>query len=525
MAHQPVPVVNTSVVTPPPLFNGQPKQFPVWLEHFSAYVHLTKVTEDTDKRAVLVCSLSPVVQQTLIALIAPKTIRESRYEELLARLEKHYKVTPIMLAEYFKYFTSSQPSGMTYSEYAIHLRTLAADCAWPIDLDRALAVQFVMGIQDDKLRQQMLQRDHASLDNALTQAKQFESILRESSRGGSRPTTSSELSLVNQVRSRDKGDSHQSDRCDGSDQCDRCGGSDHKGNECKHRNTVCNACSKTGHLARVCKSRPDTSQSRSKGKQHHSQKREQMNNSNRIHHVTFDLDVIHMRPNCGALGDSRYYEVALQINGRSACLKFDSGAAVTMINKTLWHELGRPRLKESTVVCRSFTGQQIPVMGQVAANVIYNGKSARLKMLVSSQGVNLLGRSWIRALQITDLNALHTPESTPINALRVATDQIPAPPPPLAGNRAFVVKSATTDTPKRMSPRAQPQGAHPSPPLEVDSTTPCKSTTPTPDRRKNRHALSHKRSTGRRRSHSVDPLALRRPARVHRPPSRFRLLE
>jgi hypothetical protein len=152
-----------------------------------------------------------------------------------------------------------------------------------------------------------------------------------------------------------------------------------------------------------------------------------------------------MQPNCGALGDTQCYEVSLQINGRPARLKFDSGVAVTLINETLWRELGRPRLEESTVVCRSFTSQQISIKGQSTVNVVYNGKSSRLPMLITRQGDNVLGRPWIRALQITDLNALHIAESTPINVLRVATDQSPDSPPPLAGRRALVVQPTTTD--------------------------------------------------------------------------------
>uniref|UniRef100_A0A914UVB7 Uncharacterized protein n=1 Tax=Plectus sambesii TaxID=2011161 RepID=A0A914UVB7_9BILA len=58
MADKPVPVISTNLMTPPPTFSGEPKYFPVWQEHFKAFLHLSKVTEDEDKRAMLVCSLS-----------------------------------------------------------------------------------------------------------------------------------------------------------------------------------------------------------------------------------------------------------------------------------------------------------------------------------------------------------------------------------------------------------------------------------------------------------------------------------
>uniref|UniRef100_A0A914VEE4 Peptidase A2 domain-containing protein n=1 Tax=Plectus sambesii TaxID=2011161 RepID=A0A914VEE4_9BILA len=379
MADKPVPVISTNLMTPPPVFNGEPKHFPVWQEHFKAFLHLSKVNEDEDKRAMLVCSLSTVVQQTLLALIAPNAIKDLKYDDLLAKLEVHYKVTPIMLAEYYRFFTASRPSGMTYSEYAIHLRSLAAECAWPIKLDRALAVGFVMGIEDNVLRQQLLQRDHASLDNALAQAKQFESIVRESTRGGSRPTNSAELVLVNQ----------------------------------------------TGHLARVCRSKPNASQNESHGGEDCSQKKRR-EESNKVNQMFFDIDSISVASDRDSSRDSQSYEVALQVNGRPARLQFDTGAAVTLINEALWRDLGRPGLEESAVVCRSVTGQQIPVMGQAVVDVIYNGQSAHLKMLVTSQSDNVMGRSWIRALQITDLNALHSSESSPVNVCHILASQRPA---------------------------------------------------------------------------------------------------
>uniref|UniRef100_A0A914X065 RNA-directed DNA polymerase n=1 Tax=Plectus sambesii TaxID=2011161 RepID=A0A914X065_9BILA len=418
MADKPVPVISTNLMTPPPVFNGEPKHFTIWQEHFKAFLHLSKVTEEEDKRAMLVCSLSMVMQQTLLALIAPYTIKDLKYDDLLAKLEGHFKLTPIMLAEYYKFFTALRPSGMTYSEYAIHLCSLAADCAWPIELDRALAVGITMGIKDDKLRQQLLLRDHASLNNALAQAKQFESIMREWMRGSSHPMNSSELSLVNQVRGRGKRDL---------DECDWCGSTNHNKNECKFCNVICNACSKTGHIALMCRSKPSAPHNPPQGQQNNSQKRGKRNGYNsKMNQVTFDIDAIHVLSNRGTPSDSQHFEVALQVKGCPARLEFDMGAAITLINEALWRELDSPRLEVSAIICRSVTSQQIPLMGQATVNVIYNGKSARLKMLVTSKCDNVMGQPWTRALQISDLNALHSTESTPSNVLQLPSDGSPA---------------------------------------------------------------------------------------------------
>uniref|UniRef100_A0A914X0H5 Regulatory protein zeste n=1 Tax=Plectus sambesii TaxID=2011161 RepID=A0A914X0H5_9BILA len=385
----------------PPVFNGQPADYPLWKAHFSKVLHLGKYVSDFDKSAVLLCALDITVQRTVMALISPTTLEDATYKEMIDALDNHYKVTPIALAEYFKLFSARQSTGQSYPEYAVHIRSLASSCTWPILLNRALAIIFVMGIQDDRLRQQLLQKDHATLDVALEQAKQYASILKESSGSSHRPASSADLnSSVNQVRSKPK------DQSGGFGPCDRCTGTNHRSSDCRYQNTVCNACEKVGHLEKACRSKkPPTQQKRAA----HRKGKKKEERSSKVNQLVYQLDSIQLVSSNDAEIDNRIYEAELQINGRPARLEVDTGAALTIVSTRLWQEIGSPTLKKSVAVCRSLTGHEVKVRGQADVNVEYNGKVARLTMLVTDTNQNLMGRPWIRALAIHDISKLYNP--------------------------------------------------------------------------------------------------------------------
>uniref|UniRef100_A0A914X2X9 CCHC-type domain-containing protein n=1 Tax=Plectus sambesii TaxID=2011161 RepID=A0A914X2X9_9BILA len=244
------------VTASPPVFSGLPSDYAAWNAHFACVLRLSKLADDADKSAMLFCALAPTAQRTLMALISQKTVDDVKFEELCSALDRHYRVSPLPLAEYFKFFAARQDPDQLSADYVIQLRTLAASCSWPISLDRALAIVFVMGISSNKLRQQLLQKDYPSIDLALEQANQYDSILRETLRTSiSRPASSADLAAsVNQVRGRSKSPSAAPLPCD------RCARSDHSDDECRYRQAVCNSCSKVGHIARACRSKPRPSQ-------------------------------------------------------------------------------------------------------------------------------------------------------------------------------------------------------------------------------------------------------------------------
>uniref|UniRef100_A0A914UQR4 CCHC-type domain-containing protein n=1 Tax=Plectus sambesii TaxID=2011161 RepID=A0A914UQR4_9BILA len=235
------------IIVPTPTFDGSREEFEMWLIQFRCAMRLSRVADEKKKVAMLLCSLSLPVVGMLIARCSPKDITDCTYDELITLLEKDYKPAPLPLAEY-QLFNARQQAGVSPSDFAVQICTIAASCSWPIDRDRALAIAFTMGVRNDEIRAQLLESDHKTLNAALEQARQLESI-QECSRVGQRPKNSSESSSFNQVQ-------HQRPKQAGGPTCHRCGGSNHRGNSCRFKSEICQWCAKIGHIERVCKSRP-----------------------------------------------------------------------------------------------------------------------------------------------------------------------------------------------------------------------------------------------------------------------------
>uniref|UniRef100_A0A914VV89 Peptidase A2 domain-containing protein n=1 Tax=Plectus sambesii TaxID=2011161 RepID=A0A914VV89_9BILA len=128
---------------------------------------------------------------------------------------------------------------------------------------------------------------------------------------------------------------------------------------------------------------------------------------NRSNQVTFAMDTVRVSTldtsrdtSDVLLADPERMKVALSINGHPVQLEYDTGAAVTVVSKTTWARMGKPSLRRSLVRCHDFNGNDIMVKGQTFIQVRYNDQSIALPLLVAAKGDDVMGRPWIRALQL-----------------------------------------------------------------------------------------------------------------------------
>ena len=98
------------------------------------------------------------------------------------------------------------------------------------------------------------------------------------------------------------------------------------------------------------------------------------------------------------------YTVCLQVDGKTVQFQIDTGASVSLMSEHsfngTWGE-NKVRLTPSDTRLRTYTGQQIPVLGQAKVHVSHREKSAMLPIfVVGGKGPNLLGRNWIQGLDM-----------------------------------------------------------------------------------------------------------------------------
>lgn len=375
-----------------PKFEGKEEDYPVWLAQFSAALLLSKVETPEEKRALLLISLAPSVVRTLIAICNQRRIAcEVDFDELLLKLELHYRRKPIQLAEYQRLFGLRQQPGQSPSEFAAQIGQIAGHCNFPIDLARAEAIVFSMGYKDDRIRQQLIMKDHKTMETALEQARQLEAVLRESA-GDTRPTNSSELLKIQQFR---KAETTASP-------CYRCGRSNHKSDACRFKDESCRNCGKRGHIAAVCRS-TSKQQPLKPQTQQRLQSTTKKQQPNKNHKVSMDFVKIGKMSRWSARrqsADGTIYEAAIRVNGREMRLEFDTGAAATVFSEEDWIRMGKPPLSVTSLPLKDFSGNRLKLKGETIVEVEYKGKSAKLPLIVGQQKDSVIGRKWIRKLEM-----------------------------------------------------------------------------------------------------------------------------
>ena len=172
--------------------------------------------------------------------------------------------------------------------------------------------------------------------------------------------------------------------------CNRCGGR-HRG-VCRHINTVCHACGKKGHLARVCLTKKKAQRQRSppppntnsvSSDEPAREAEEGVYMMFPLRKETFDQStstIIHSRwrwtlaPHSLVISEATFREV--------------------------WGQ-NAPPLEPARIKLTTYTGEYIPIQGALDVEVEHNGVSERVQLIVTKgKGPSLLGRNWLERLRI-----------------------------------------------------------------------------------------------------------------------------
>lgn len=185
-------------------------------------------------------------------------------------MEKHLAPKNVLVVQH-QFLSKYQTDSQSIADYIAELRSELADCEFvsPCDCkvsiaDIFLRAQFIRGIKDNTVREQLLQSEKSSFNDIVTKA-----IALESSKIDSRvlaqklstlTSTNTSDSYINKVSSNSK-KSHQQSRgninykelgIDGL--CLRCGQNNHQVKNCQidKCELKCFECDIVGHVSRVC---------------------------------------------------------------------------------------------------------------------------------------------------------------------------------------------------------------------------------------------------------------------------------
>ena len=181
-------------------------------------------------------------------------------------------------------------------------------------------------------------------------------------------------------------------------ECYRCGGP-HLTNVCCHITSKCWACAKTGHIARVCRSKHaldkdttkfcDTRPGQPKSE-----------SSGGTHTVEEGISLV-----------SRSQPIILSVMvNRKLDMELDTGASVSVISEDTYNAVLRDTVSfvSTDVSLHSYLGEQLPLLGVINVQVVYNLQTSTLPLyIVKGCGSSLFGRDWLKHIQL-DWSSIHS---------------------------------------------------------------------------------------------------------------------
>ena len=207
--------------------------------------------------------------------------------------------------------------------------------------------------------------------------------------------------------------------------CYCCGGS-HYAKDCRFKDAKCNHCHKKGHIQRVCRSRSRQQQSRSpqpppansrrdvKRQTHKMEEEDEPSSRSSTNAAPVAPQAPPVEPlpvnyDLFAVGTDKKvdpYLMSVDIDGATLLMEIDTGSALTLISQatfsTLWNQENSPRLENTSIRLRTYSGEELEVVGRAVVTVRCGREEVGELglVVVGGKGPSLLGRDWLGRLRL-----------------------------------------------------------------------------------------------------------------------------
>ena len=363
-------------------FQPDTERIEAYLDRVEVFYQANDIGEDKQV-AVFLSVIGGKTFSLLRDLLAPDKPQDKTLPVLFETLKRHFEPKPLVIAERFHFHLRNQGPTESVAEYLAELRRLATHCEFGNYLNEALRDRLVCGLRNPSTQKRLLAEADLTLAKASATAQGMEAAEKNSKKfqGG-------EAAPVHRMAPQGTKPGPTS----GSKPCYRCGGVDHTHSACRFRDATCHKCQKKGHIAKVCRS----------GRKQ-KQQRPQRSRSRPVRTIDQepDSDEGFTLFKVGSEG-LRPIVVTMGVNGQQLPMEVDTGAAVSVISSATQAKLfPKCQLDSSQAILTTYTGEQMPVVGQMKVEVSYQDQRALLTLFVlKGHGPSLLGRDWLRQIRL-----------------------------------------------------------------------------------------------------------------------------
>jgi hypothetical protein len=305
-----------------------------------------------------------------------------------------------------------QATSESFENFLSDLKIKATTCEFGALHDDLVRDRIVSGIHSAYVRKQLLKEPNLTMDRAVQicqiheqtdkQSVEFGdkqaaagSILSLNQKGGANANKGSQSSQSadkrrwrEESRSSKEGNTVSAvqprDRQTGGRRCYRCQSPKHLANVCPHKSEECRECGRVGHLAKACRT-----------------KKQQKVNT--MEETDFDYNINTVE---SSNQHASSFKETVSIHGAQLTMHVDTGASVSLVNEETfkkleiqWKDVGyEPVLQPSTIMLRTYAGDQLPMLGVCTVPVSYKFKTVKLPLYVvkGNSGMSLLGRNWTK---------------------------------------------------------------------------------------------------------------------------------
>lgn len=225
-----------------------------WRERFDMYLVAANITDDKQKRAVLLYVAGPSVQKIF------KTLSETGtdFKTAVDKLDEYFQPQKNVIFERYVFKNARPTSGESIDSYITvitRLRQLAETCNFN-DTESEIRDQFVMTCKSQSFRTKLLREKDLTLAKLIAMGRAKE--LAEKQAAGMSSREDDQVNQITAPRERDiKTPEWPDERTTREKQCYNCGYKYSPGHlaNCPAKGKTCRTCGKQDHFAKVCRSK------------------------------------------------------------------------------------------------------------------------------------------------------------------------------------------------------------------------------------------------------------------------------
>jgi hypothetical protein len=401
-------------------FDIHTKQWPAYIRRVKQYILLNEIKEE-----LCVPLLITVVGETTYSLMcdlcAPADPENKTFEQLVRLVSDHLEPQRSEIAERHVFRLRRQRPGESMTDYLQDLKHLATTCNFGIMLEENLRDQFVSGLCNLAMRSRIFAERNIKYKEAVELALALEAAERhaevsaattaattsgaggEASEGlyrtgaGSAPGSGGGGNRSGQRAARASGrplghvTASASAATPGAwrSSCWRCGKA-HQPDKCRYVNYNCDECNQRGHLKVMCKKVRTSVQS---GRQNY------VGDEHSEDEDLFSIDLV-------SKGNKPYF-IHVNIDDYTVECEVDTGSRISAISEEFCKQMfPHKHINSDNLMLRCYSGTRIESLGFIVVNVKLGDVVAKnlACYVIKNGGRPLLGRDWIMALNIKQIN-------------------------------------------------------------------------------------------------------------------------